>query len=81
MEGEREEPHEETSPNHFPSPLKLGGGASDTQHRHLHAMVSLLRPEDTIKLVRPIRCHMSTDRISIQWIGPALCDGLNLGHL
>ncbi|XP_070993670.1 protein phosphatase Slingshot homolog 3-like [Oncorhynchus clarkii lewisi] len=61
LEGEREEPHEETSPNHFPSPLKLGGGASDTQHRHLHAMVSLLRPEDTIKLavrlesVSPVR--------------------------
>ncbi|CAB1325323.1 unnamed protein product [Coregonus sp. 'balchen'] len=61
LEGEREGPHEETSPNHSPSPLKLGGGASDTQHRHLHAMVSLLRPEDTIKLavrlesVSPIR--------------------------
>ncbi|XP_031645890.1 protein phosphatase Slingshot homolog 1 isoform X3 [Oncorhynchus kisutch] len=61
LEGEREEPHEETSPNHFPSPLKQGGGASDTQHRHLHAMVSLLRPEDTIKLavrlesVSPVR--------------------------
>ncbi|XP_014067655.2 protein phosphatase Slingshot homolog 3 [Salmo salar] len=61
LEGEREEPHEETSPNHSPSPLKLGGGASDTQHRHLHAMVSLLRPEDTIKLavrlesVSPVR--------------------------
>ncbi|XP_038868225.1 protein phosphatase Slingshot homolog isoform X2 [Salvelinus namaycush] len=61
LEGEREEPHEETSPNHSSSPLKLGGGASDTQHRHLHAMVSLLRPEDTIKLavrlesVSPVR--------------------------
>uniref|UniRef100_A0A4W5RA01 protein-serine/threonine phosphatase n=1 Tax=Hucho hucho TaxID=62062 RepID=A0A4W5RA01_9TELE len=60
-EGEGEGPHEETSPNHSPSPLKLGGGASDTQHRQLHAMVSLLRPEDTIKLavrlesVSPVR--------------------------
>ncbi|KAK6298824.1 hypothetical protein J4Q44_G00303340 [Coregonus suidteri] len=60
-EGEREGPHEETSPNHSLSPLKLGGGASDTQHRQLHAMVSLLRPEDTIKLavrlesVSPVR--------------------------
>ncbi|XP_020308608.1 protein phosphatase Slingshot homolog 3 isoform X1 [Oncorhynchus kisutch] len=60
-EGEGEGTHEETSPNHSPSPLKLGGGASDTQHRQLHAMVSLLRPEDTIKLavrlesVSPVR--------------------------
>uniref|UniRef100_A0AAY5L023 protein-serine/threonine phosphatase n=1 Tax=Esox lucius TaxID=8010 RepID=A0AAY5L023_ESOLU len=49
-EGEREGPAEETFPSHTPSPLKLGGGASETQHRHLQAMVSLLRPEDTIKL-------------------------------
>lgn len=48
-EGERE-PHEETVP-----PLlgpRQGGRASDTQRRHLHAMISLLRPEDTVKLVR-----------------------------
>ncbi|XP_039975144.1 protein phosphatase Slingshot homolog 3 isoform X2 [Xiphias gladius] len=43
------------------SPMKQGGGASDTQHRHLHAMVEQLRPEDTIKLavqlesVSPVR--------------------------
>ncbi|KAM4622206.1 protein phosphatase Slingshot homolog 3 [Polymixia lowei] len=58
-EGEREE-EEETSPTHG-EVLKLGGGASDRSHRHLHAMISLLRPEDTIKLavqlesVSPVR--------------------------
>lgn len=49
-EGEREGLHEETVP-----PLlgpRQGGRASDTQRRHLHAMISLLRPEDTVKLVR-----------------------------
>ncbi|XP_036425146.1 protein phosphatase Slingshot homolog 3 isoform X2 [Colossoma macropomum] len=38
-----------TTPPSYPSD-GLGGGASDTQHRHLQAMVSLLRPEDTVKL-------------------------------
>lgn len=49
-EGEREGLQEETIP-----PLlgpRQGGQASDTQRRHLHAMISLLRPEDTVKLVR-----------------------------
>ncbi|XP_056138391.1 protein phosphatase Slingshot homolog 3 [Lampris incognitus] len=50
LEGdERAGPPEELSPTHS-EPLELGGGASGTGHRHLHAMVSLLRPEDTIKL-------------------------------
>ncbi|KAI7801852.1 protein phosphatase Slingshot homolog 3 [Triplophysa rosa] len=47
-EREREGLDEETIP-----PLlgpRQEGQASDTQHRHLHAMVSLLRPEDTVKL-------------------------------
>ncbi|XP_071373447.1 protein phosphatase Slingshot homolog 3 [Centroberyx affinis] len=48
-EDEREGPHEETSPTHS-EPLKQDGGASDTRHRQLHAMVAQLRPEDTIKL-------------------------------
>ncbi|KAM3867214.1 protein phosphatase Slingshot homolog 3 [Diretmus argenteus] len=48
-EGEREGPNEERSPTHGELP-KQGGGVSDTQHRHLHAMIALLRPEDTIKL-------------------------------
>ncbi|XP_023653180.2 protein phosphatase Slingshot homolog 3 isoform X1 [Paramormyrops kingsleyae] len=48
-----------------------GGGKSETQHRHLQAMVSLLRPEDTLKLavrlesVSPVRVRyllvISTD--------------------
>lgn len=49
-EGERDGLQEETIP-----PLlgpRQGGQASDTQRRHLHAMISLLRPEDTVKLVR-----------------------------
>ncbi|KAI4873801.1 hypothetical protein NFI96_008520 [Prochilodus magdalenae] len=39
----------------------LGDEVSDTQHRHLRAMISLLRPEDTVKLavrlesVSPVR--------------------------
>ncbi|KAM6953325.1 protein phosphatase Slingshot homolog 3 [Aplochiton taeniatus] len=59
-EDEREGPHQESSSRHS-SQGKLGGGFSVTQHRHLHAMVSLLRPEETIKLavrlesVSPVR--------------------------
>lgn len=49
-EEEREGLQEETvSPRLGP---RHGGQASDTQRRHLHAMISLLRPEDTVKLVR-----------------------------
>lgn len=58
-EEEREGLQEETvSPRLGP---RHGGQASDTQRRHLHAMISLLRPEDTVKLavrlesVRPVR--------------------------
>ncbi|XP_036406759.1 protein phosphatase Slingshot homolog 3 [Megalops cyprinoides] len=57
-EGER--PAEDTTPPLYRQ-LPLGGGSSDTQHRHLHAMVSMLRPEDTLKLavrlesVSPVR--------------------------
>ena len=58
-EGDREGPNEETSPNQAVPP-KVGASASDWQHCHLHAMVSLLRPEDSIKLVRlPRRLHQS----------------------
>ncbi|XP_042349228.1 protein phosphatase Slingshot homolog 3 [Plectropomus leopardus] len=32
------------------SPVKEGSKAQDMRHRHLHAMVEQLRPEDTIKL-------------------------------
>ncbi|XP_052006080.1 protein phosphatase Slingshot homolog 3-like isoform X2 [Xyrauchen texanus] len=43
-EGLQEEPiHPLLGPRH-------GGQSSDTQRRHLHAMISLLRPEDTVKL-------------------------------
>ncbi|KAK5864837.1 hypothetical protein PBY51_016046 [Eleginops maclovinus] len=48
-EGERVGLHEETCPSP-PSPVKEGNGASDKQHRQLHAMVEQLRPEDTMKL-------------------------------
>ncbi|XP_053284078.1 protein phosphatase Slingshot homolog 3 [Pleuronectes platessa] len=48
-EGEGEDPHSETS--HKPtSPTKKEGGTSNTRHRHLHAMIEQLRPEDTIQL-------------------------------
>ncbi|XP_071314462.1 protein phosphatase Slingshot homolog 3 isoform X2 [Trachinotus anak] len=59
-EGEGVGLHDETSPT-ATSPVKQGGGASDTRHRHLHAMIEQLRPEDTIKLavqlesVSPVR--------------------------
>uniref|UniRef100_A0A672MN50 protein-serine/threonine phosphatase n=1 Tax=Sinocyclocheilus grahami TaxID=75366 RepID=A0A672MN50_SINGR len=58
-EGEREGLHEETVPSLLGP--RQGGRASDTQRRHLHAMISLLRPEDTVKLavrlesVSPVR--------------------------
>ncbi|XP_059201843.1 protein phosphatase Slingshot homolog 3 [Centropristis striata] len=44
-----------------PSPVEEGGKAPDTRHKHVHAMVEHLRPEDTIKLavqlesVSPVR--------------------------
>ncbi|XP_017329895.1 protein phosphatase Slingshot homolog 3 isoform X1 [Ictalurus punctatus] len=59
-DGVREGPHEEATPSQFPN-APLVGGASDTKHKHLRAMISLLRPEDTVKLavrlesVSPIR--------------------------
>ncbi|XP_050983620.1 protein phosphatase Slingshot homolog 3 [Labeo rohita] len=58
-EEERVGLHEETIPS-LPGP-RQGGRPSDTQRRHLHAMISLLRPEDTVKLavrlesVSPVR--------------------------
>ncbi|KAI3351768.1 hypothetical protein L3Q82_020606 [Scortum barcoo] len=48
-EGDREGLHQETS-SAPTSPTKEGHGAPDARHRQLHAMVELLRPEDTIKL-------------------------------
>ena len=48
-EGEREGSNDESS-DRSPSPKQVGG-PPDTRHRHLQAMVSLLRPEDTVKLV------------------------------
>ncbi|XP_034546869.1 protein phosphatase Slingshot homolog 3 isoform X2 [Notolabrus celidotus] len=59
-EGERERLHEETSPP-LTSPSEEGDVASDKRHQQIHAMVELLRPEDTIKLavqlesVSPVR--------------------------
>lgn len=40
----------DTSSQDVTSPAKKGSGASETRHRHLHAMLEQLRPEDTIKL-------------------------------
>ncbi|XP_076595297.1 protein phosphatase Slingshot homolog 3 [Chaetodon auriga] len=59
-DSERADLGEESSPTPA-SPVKEGNGASDTRSRQLHAMVELLRPEDTIKLavqlesVNPVR--------------------------
>ncbi|XP_061786303.1 protein phosphatase Slingshot homolog 3 isoform X1 [Nerophis lumbriciformis] len=55
-EAEREDQHEDTSP------LKPEDGASDTRHRHIHAMVELLRPEDSIKLAVQLE-SVSTVRV------------------
>ncbi|XP_037635882.1 protein phosphatase Slingshot homolog 3 isoform X1 [Sebastes umbrosus] len=41
---------DEEAPPTPPSPVKEGGRAPDTRRRQIHAMVELLRPEDTIKL-------------------------------
>ncbi|KAF5898967.1 protein phosphatase Slingshot 3-like [Clarias magur] len=55
-EGAREGPHVEATPEE-----ELVGGASDNKSKHLHAMISRLRPEDTVKLavrlesVNPVR--------------------------
>ncbi|XP_046705043.1 protein phosphatase Slingshot homolog 3 isoform X2 [Silurus meridionalis] len=48
-EDEREGPHKEATPPMCPD-AQPDGGASDTKRKHLHAMISLLRPEDTVKL-------------------------------
>ncbi|KAM9850239.1 protein phosphatase Slingshot homolog 3 isoform 2-T2 [Aulostomus maculatus] len=48
--------HQETSP------LRQGVGASATRHRHLHAMVEQLRPEDTVKLAVQLE-SVSTVRV------------------
>ncbi|KAL6479705.1 hypothetical protein MHYP_G00107380 [Metynnis hypsauchen] len=57
--------HVETTPS-----IGLGGGASDTQHRHLRAMVSLLRPEDTVKLA----VRMNSDQCTIGLVLPVWSD-------
>lgn len=55
-----DEARDEDSPPPLSSPTKLDG-VSDARHRQIHAMVELLRPEDTIKLavqlesVNPVR--------------------------
>ncbi len=54
-EEEREGLQEETVPSLLGP--RQGGQASDTQRRHLHAMISLLRPEETVKLVRISSTH------------------------
>lgn len=57
-DGARLGPHDEATPpdeEDTPCPLadaQVVGGASETKRKHLHAMISLLRPEDSIKLVR-----------------------------
>nr|XP_057919489.1 protein phosphatase Slingshot homolog 3 [Doryrhamphus excisus]XP_057919490.1 protein phosphatase Slingshot homolog 3 [Doryrhamphus excisus] len=56
-EAEREDLHEDSTP------LKQeDGAASDTRHRHIHAMVELLRPEDSIKLAVQLE-SVSTVRV------------------
>ncbi len=65
-EEEREGLHEETLPSLLGP--RQGGRASDTQRRHLHAMISLLRPEDTVKLVRISLTHSCFTIIKIHFV-------------
>ncbi|XP_061541086.1 protein phosphatase Slingshot homolog 3 isoform X1 [Phycodurus eques] len=55
-EAQREELHEETLPQ------KPEDCAPDKRHRHIHAMVELLRPEDSIKLAVQLE-SVSTVRV------------------
>ncbi|XP_044061299.1 protein phosphatase Slingshot homolog 3 [Siniperca chuatsi] len=47
------------------SPVKESGRASDKQHRQLHAMIELLRPEDTIKLAVQLE---STSSVRVRYL-------------
>ncbi|XP_064200133.1 protein phosphatase Slingshot homolog 3 isoform X2 [Anguilla rostrata] len=49
------------------------GGQSDVQHRHLHAMVSLLRPEDTLKMAVRLE-SVSLVRVRYLLIISTLCN-------
>ncbi|XP_077588775.1 protein phosphatase Slingshot homolog 3 isoform X1 [Stigmatopora nigra] len=55
-EAQKEEQDEETSPS------KVEEGALDKRHKHIHAMVELLRPEDSIKLAVQLE-SVSTVRV------------------
>lgn len=71
-EEEREGLQEETVPSLLGP--RQGGQASDTQRRHLHAMISLLRPEETVKLVRISSTHSCFTTL------PFYIQGLQLKH-
>ncbi|XP_063044093.1 protein phosphatase Slingshot homolog 3 [Engraulis encrasicolus] len=71
LEDEQRE-DESASPPPQGSP-KLGNKASDTQHRHLQAMVSLLRPEDTIKLAVQLE-SLSPVRVRYLLVISTLCN-------
>ncbi|KAI1888213.1 hypothetical protein AGOR_G00182700 [Albula goreensis] len=71
-EGEGEQPADETTPTLY-KPPPSGGGPSDVQHRHLHAMVSQLRPEDTLKLAVRLE-SVSSVRVRYLLIISTLCN-------
>ena len=73
-EGEREGSNEGLSPDRSPSPKPEGGPPPDTRHRHLQAMVSLLRPEDTVKLVGGIFPRTSIDTLVVFQLWRLVCD-------
>ncbi|XP_070818168.1 protein phosphatase Slingshot homolog 3 [Chaetodon trifascialis] len=63
-DSERADLSEESSPTPA-SPVKEGNAASDTRSRQLHAMVELLRPEDTIKLAVQLE---SVNQVRIRYL-------------
>uniref|UniRef100_A0A3Q3JAF0 protein-serine/threonine phosphatase n=1 Tax=Monopterus albus TaxID=43700 RepID=A0A3Q3JAF0_MONAL len=57
--------HPQETPDTATSPGKKGSKASDTQCRHLHAMIELLRPEDSIKLAVQLE---STSLVRVRYL-------------
>ncbi|KAL2088281.1 hypothetical protein ACEWY4_015180 [Coilia grayii] len=70
---EEEQGEDENTPPPPQGSPKLGNKASDTQHRHLQAMVSLLRPEDTIKLAVQLE-SVSPVRVRYLLVVSTLCN-------
>lgn len=64
LEDDKRTDHNEENSASPTSPGKEGDGVPDTRRRQVHAMVELLRPEDTIKLVSSCVCMHVANMIS-----------------